>query len=327
MSNNLYDLTCIGNAIVDVIAPCDEMFIKTYNIEKGAMTLIDEARVQELYAAMRESTQTSGGSAANTAAGFGSFGGKGAYLGRIKDDIPGQIYAKDMAACAIAFPSPMSADGPATGRSMIFVTPDGQRSMNTFLGAASLFGEADVVEETVATSAITYMEGYLFDRDEAKAAFYKAAEIAHNAGQQVSLTLSDSFCVNRHRHDFAKLIHDQVDILFANEEELLAQIETDNLDEALQAIAGQCRIAAITRSDKGSVIVADGTITPIEAAPVVQVIDSTGAGDQYAAGFLYGLSQNIPLAECGRLASLAASEVISHIGPRPASDLSVLKAS
>lgn len=326
MSNPTYALTCIGNAIVDVIAPCDDAFLQNYNIEKGSMTLIDEPRVQELYSAMRQSTQTSGGSAANTAAGFGSFGGKGAYLGRVKDDIPGGIYKTDMDACGIAFPSPASQDGPETGRSFIFVTPDGERSMNTFLGAASLFGEDDVVEDVIANSAITYMEGYLFDRDAAKAAYLKASQIAHKAGQQVSLTLSDSFCVARHRGDFAKLIADQVDILFANEDEIMAQMQTDTLEDAINAVRDLCAITAITRSEHGSIIIAGSDTFTVAAQPANKVIDTTGAGDQYAAGFLYGLSQNMDLPQCGKLASIAAAEVISHIGPRPEVKLSTLAA-
>ena len=326
MSKAQFELLCIGNAIVDVIAPCEEAFLRSHDIEKGSMTLIDETRAEALYSTMDGATVTSGGSAANTAAGFGSFGGNGAYLGRVRDDRLGRIYAEDMQDVGVAFPSPRIKDGPATGRSMIFVTPDGQRSMNTFLGAAAEFGESDVIEATVKNSSILYMEGYLFDRDEAKAAYLKASEIAHQADRMVSLTLSDSFCVHRHRDDFNRLIERQVDILFANEHELMAQMQTETLDDAIAAIRDQCSLAAITRSEQGSLVIAGDEIITIPPQSVDRVADSTGAGDQYAAGFLFGLSRSMDLAECGRLASLAASEVISHIGPRPEMPLSELAA-
>lgn len=326
MSKAQFQLLCIGNAIVDVIAPCEDEFLTTHGIEKASMTLIDEPRAEFLYNSMTGATTTSGGSAANTAAGFGSFGGRGAYLGRVRDDRLGRIYAEDMERVGVAFPSTRVKDGPATGRSMILVTPDGERSMNTFLGAAAEFNEDDVLEDAVKDSSILYMEGYLFDRDEAKSAYLKASEVAHKADRLVSLTLSDSFCVHRHREDFARLIERQVDILFANQDELMAQVETDDLNDAIAAIREKCALAAITRSEAGSIIIAgDDTIT-VPPIAVDRVVDSTGAGDQYAAGFLYGLSQNMDLAECGRLASLAASEVISHIGPRPAVALSELAA-
>lgn len=312
-----FDVTGIGNAIVDVIAPCEDAFLKEMNIERGAMTLIDQARARELYAAMGPATEVSGGSAANTMAGFASFGGKGTYLGLVANDQLGDVFAHDAQAIGLTYRTPRYTLGLETARCYIFVTPDGERSMNTFLGASSEFSEDQIDEDFIANSAITYMEGYLFDKDPAKAGFKKAAQIAHRADRQVALTLSDSFCVHRHRDDFIDLIQKDIDILFANEDELMALYETDTFEEAVEMVRGQCAIAAVTRSEKGSVIIRGGETVTINAEPVSKVVDTTGAGDQYAAGFLFGLTQQRNLADCGRLGSKAAAEVISHIGPRP----------
>lgn len=312
-----YDVTGIGNAIIDVIAPCDDKFINDMDIERGAMTLIDQERARELYAAMGSATEISGGSAANTMAGFASFGGNGTYIGLVANDQLGDIFAHDATAIGLTYRTPRYTLGLETARSYIFVTPDGERSMNTFLGASSELSETHIDEELISISSVTYMEGYLFDKDPAKAGFKKAARLAHKADKRVSLTLSDSFCVNRHRSDFADLIQKDIDILFANEDELMALYQANTFEDALEMVRGQCAIAAVTRSEKGSVIVRGGETLTIKAEPVTKVVDSTGAGDQYAAGFLYGLTQNRSLEECGRLGSIAAAEVISHIGPRP----------
>lgn len=312
-----FDVTGIGNAIIDVIAPCEPEFLDQYNIERGAMTLIDQDRARELYAAMNAPTAVSGGSAANTMAGFASFGGRGNYIGLVAQDELGDVFSSDIKNIGTHFETTRYNGSLETARSFIFVTPDGERSMNTFLGACTELGEEHIDEVLIANSAITYMEGYLFDKDAAKSAFRKSAALARKNGRRVSLTLSDSFCVNRHRTDFLDLIRRDIDILFANEDELTALYQTDDLNTAIDAVREHCSIAAITRSEKGSVIIdGDETIT-ITAEPVTRVIDSTGAGDQYAAGFLYGLSTGKSLSVCGIYASRAAAEVISHIGPRP----------
>lgn len=315
-----FDLTTIGNALVDVLAPATDEFIAgqaAFGMHKGGMTLIDEPRAVELYALMNPGTEMSGGSAGNTIAGFASFGGKGAYIGKVAKDQLGEVFKHDMIAQGVHFDTTPLAVGPATGRCLILVTPDGNRTMNTYLGAAVEFSESDVDEEIVADSAVTYLEGYLFDRDLAKAAYRFASKVAHDAGRMVSLTLSDSFCVDRHRADFVDLVKGHTDILFANEDEIKSLFETEDFDAAVAAVRGQCKIAAITRSEKGSVIVTADEIIEVKAEPVSKVVDTTGAGDQYAAGFLYGFTQGMDLAACGRLGSLAAAEVIGHMGPRP----------
>jgi sugar/nucleoside kinase (ribokinase family) len=312
-----FDLTGIGNAIVDIISPCTDDFLTQNAIEKGAMTLIDQDRAQSLYDAMDTSTETAGGSAGNTMVGFASFGGKGNYIGLVANDSLGDSFANDTRQNGLHFNTPRFEGLLSTATSHIFVTPDGERSMNTYLGACAELSENYIDESQIANSAITYMEGYLFDKDPAKAAFKKSAAIAHKNQRKVSLTLSDSFCVDRHREDFMNLIKSDIDILFANDMELMALFETDNLDDALQAVQSFCAISAITRADKGSIILHDNEKTVINVERVSKVIDSTGAGDQYAAGFLYGLTQGKSMNECGQYASMAASEVISHIGPRP----------
>lgn len=315
-----FDLTGIGNAIVDVIAQCDEQFLIDYKIEKGSMTLIDQDRAGELRSAQVDEIITAGGSAANTMVGFSAFGGKGNYIGIVAHDVLGDHFATDTRKMGLHFETPRYEGELITAQSYIFVTPDGQRSMNTYLGACAELNESHIIEHDIAESAITYMEGYLFDKDPAKAAFRKSAEIARKNSRKVSLTLSDSFCVNRHRQDFLDLITKDINILFANEFEIMALFETDNLDEAMDAIRGQCDITAITRSEQGSIIVNKNDTHIIQPSVVKQVVDTTGAGDQYAAGFLYGLTTGQNLETCGRYATLAASEVISHIGPRPAID-------
>lgn len=317
MTDTRFDIVTLGNAIVDVIAPVSEAFIDEWAIERDAMSLIDEQRAEALTGAA-DGTEQSGGSAANTAAGIASFGARAAYLGKVADDRLGEVFRADMKTLGIPFNTAPLVNGPATARSIIFVTPGGARSMNTYLGATVMFKPEDVDEEIIKGSGIVYLEGYLFDRDEAKASFVHAAEIARAAGRKVSLTLSDSFCVDRHRASFHHLIKNHVDILFCNEAELLALYETKDFDTAIEALRKNSPLAAVTRGENGSTIVAEGAARiNVAAQPIDEVIDTTGAGDQYAAGFLFGLSCNLPLETCATLGHIAAAEVISHYGPRP----------
>ncbi len=313
----------IGNALVDVLSHEDEAFIDSAGLVKGAMTLIETDRATELYDAMGTGIEVSGGSAANTVAGVASFGGRAAYLGKVHDDQLGMVFAHDMRANGVVFQSPAAPDGPPTGRCLIVVTPDAERTMNTFLGASSMFGPDDVDEDLVAAGRITYLEGYLFDRHEAKAAYRRASDIAHAAGRKVALTLSDTFCVERHLDEWRVLVSDAVDILFANEAELEALYCVD-LDEAVERARHDVEIACVTRGSKGSLIVTADGIVEIPVEQVDKVRDTTGAGDLYASGVLFGLSQGLPLTECGRLGSIAASAVIGHTGARPGQSLAQL---
>ena len=317
MTAVVYDVVGLGNAIVDVISAQDDAFLLKWGINKDAMNLIEEDRADLLTKASVNAVETSGGSGANTIAGIASLGGKGAYVGKVADDRLGKVFKSDMEEGGVMFNTAPLSEGPATARSIIFVTPDGKRSMNTFLGASVEFSPEDVDRAIVEAGGILYLEGYLFDKDAAKAAFVHAAEIAHAAGRKVSLTLSDSFCVDRHRDSFRQLIRTQVDILFANEEELLSLYETRDFDAAVELLRQDTGLAAITRSEKGSVVIGDGEPIAVPAEPVSQVVDTTGAGDQYAAGFLFGIARDLPLATCAKLGHIAAAEVISHYGPRP----------
>jgi len=322
---DLYDVAAIGNAIVDVIAPSDDAFLAAEGLTKGSMQLIDEARATQLYGRMAPGMETSGGSAGNTIAGVASFGGKAAYLGKVAGDQLGEVFAHDMHAIGAAYATPPLAEGPATARCLINVTPDGERTMCTFLGASTELGPADVEQEVIEGAKIVYLEGYLFDPSEARRAFEMAAQLAHGAGRMIAITLSDSFVVERHRQALLAFIDSHADIVFANEGELTALFET-SFDAALQAIRERVKIAAVTRSEQGSVIVSGDQTHAVAAFPVEKVVDTTGAGDQYAAGFLFGLSRGKPLDVCGRLGSLAAAEVISHYGPRPLVSLKELAA-
>lgn len=317
----LYDVAAIGNAIVDVIAPCSDDFLTENGLTKGAMMLVDPDQSATLYSKMAQAVEASGGSAANTIAGLASFGGKGAFMGKVADDQLGRVFAHDMRAIGARFENTPLVGGPATAVSMINVTPDAQRTMCTFLGASVQFTDADVEKDTVEAAKIVYLEGYLFDAEAARRAFAKAAALAHGAGRMIALTLSDSFVVERHRAALLGFIEGQVDLLFANEDELKALFQTQSFDEALHALRPHVRIAAVTRSEKGSVVLDHGARLTVDAEPVEKVVDTTGAGDQYAAGFMFGLSRGRPLQQCGKLASLAAAEVISHYGPRPAVSL------
>jgi sugar/nucleoside kinase (ribokinase family) len=318
------DVVGIGNAIVDVIAQADDFFLERQGLRKGSMQLIDAARADELYAAMGPALEMSGGSAGNTMAGIASLGGKGAYIGKVSEDELGHVFAHDMRAIGVRFDAAPLRDGAPTARSLILVTPDAQRTMNTFLGACVELGPEDIPAELIASAQVTYLEGYLFDPPRAKAAFQKAAELAHAAGRKVSLTLSDAFCVERYRAEFRALIEGHIDILFANEGEITALYGTKDFDAALHAVRGHCEVAALTRSEKGSVILAAEETHWIAAAKVEKLVDTTGAGDLYASGFLFGLTHGRDLASCGRLGSLAAAEVISHFGARPETSLKAL---
>jgi sugar/nucleoside kinase (ribokinase family) len=321
---NLYDVCAIGHAIVDVIAPADDAFIERQGLTRGGMTLIEQDRADELTRAMAEAIETSGGSAANTIAGLASFGGKGAFIGKLADDRLGGVFEKDMTGIGATFSTgALLSDGTATGRCLINVTPDGQRTMATFLGAASRLAGEDVSKDVVEGSQVVYLEGYLFGAEEA---FAKAAALAHGSGRLIALTLSDAFIIDIHRPALTKFIETQVDILFANELELTTLFQTDDFDQAVESVRRWVKIAAITRSEKGSVVISRDETHLVPAEPVDKVVDTTGAGDQYAAGFLHGFAQGKSLPTCGKLGSIAAAEVISHFGPRPQVSLKDLAA-
>lgn len=320
----IYDVCAIGNALVDIIAESSDAFLESYGIVKGAMTLIDEERADFLYKNMGAGVEMSGGSAGNTAAGIASLGGKPAYIGKVKNDQFGEIFRHDMHAMGVCFESPATTEGPSTGRSLIIVTPDAQRSMNTYLGACGDLSSDDIIQKLVANSQVTYLEGYLFDKPKAKEAFRLAAKIAHDAGRRLSLTLSDTFCVDRHRADFLALVRDEVDILLANEFELMALYALPTVEEALDAARTECSIVVATRSEKGALIASGNQTISVQADPMGKIVDSTGAGDLFASGFLFGLTHGYDLQTSGRLGALAAGEVISHYGPRPQTDLKEL---
>lgn len=323
MTSAKYDILGIGNAIVDVVAPVDEAFLSRHDMHKGAMTLIDTNTADRLYGAMPPAAETSGGSAANTCAVAALLGAKVAYIGKVADDQLGRVFRHDIGAVGVHFPSTPLHGGAPTARCLIMVTPDGQRTMNTYLGACVTLGTHDIDAALVADAAVTYLEGYLFDPPEAQAAFRAAAEAAHAAGRRVALSLSDSFCVNRHRAAFRDLVDGHIDILFANEAEITALYETNTFAEAAAWARRDVALAALTRSEAGSTIIQGGDTFDVAAVPT-RVVDTTGAGDAYAAGFLAGLTSGKPLAECGRLGSIAAAEVISHYGARPVADLKKL---
>ena len=319
-----FDVVGIGNALVDVISHAPDTFLDEHGLVKGWMDLIDTDRAVQLYQALGSAVQMSGGSAANTMCGIASFGGAAAYLGKVCDDELGRVFGHDLLAVGVQFRPGAHHDEVPTGRCIIVVTPDAERTMNTYLGASSLYSVPDVDDAAVAEGRVLYMEGYLYDRPEAKEAFRHAAGIAHSSGRMVSLTLSDSFCVDRHRDDFLSLVDDEVDLLFGNEAEVIALYQTDTFDEAIAELRKHCPFAAITVGAKGSIIVDGDQMIEVPAVPVRKVIDTTGAGDLYAAGFLYGLTSGRPLDECGQLGSIAAAEVISHVGPRPLVELKTL---
>ncbi|WP_428032315.1 adenosine kinase [Ancylobacter sp.] len=311
------DVIGFGNAIVDVIARSEEAFLDRHGMRKGGMTLIDEERAQAVYGAMGPGVEISGGSAANTMVGIAALGGKAGFIGRVRDDELGGIFAHDIRAAGVAYATPAAAAGPATARCLILVTPDGERTMNTYLGAAQDLSPADVDEAMVASAKVTYLEGYLWDPPPAKEAFLKAAGIAHAAGRTVSLTLSDAFCVGRYRAEFLDLIRQgTVDLVFANEAELMSLYETD-FDAALAQLRQEARHAVVTRSEKGALAATGSELVSVPAFPVPKVVDTTGAGDLFAAGYLHGFAKGLGAEECLRLGALCAAEIISHIGARP----------
>jgi sugar/nucleoside kinase (ribokinase family) len=320
------DVVGIGNAIVDVLCHVDEGFIAAHDLQKGAMTLIDAERAEALYAAMGSSIEQSGGSAGNTMAAIASFGGRAGYIGKVRDDQLGAIFRHDIRAVGVAFDTPPATAGAATARCLVVVTPDAQRTMNTYLGACLALGPDDIDPDTIAGASVTYMEGYLWDPPGAKQAFLKATAIAHRAGRRVSLTLSDPFCVDRHRAEFRDLVDNHVDVLFANEAEICSLYQTDDFAAAIAEVRGRCEIAALTRSAAGSVIVSRDETVEVPAVPPAKLVDTTGAGDLYAAGFLHGLTRGWPLEACGRLGSLAATEIIGQLGARTERRLAELAA-
>jgi sugar/nucleoside kinase (ribokinase family) len=318
MPNLKYDVLGIGNAIVDVIARAEDDFLVRHKMRKGTMALIDEARAEAIYDAMGPAVEISGGSAANTIVGVAGFGARAAFIGKVKDDELGRAFAHDIRAAGVAFNTPPAANGPSTARCYVMVTPDGERTMNTYLGAAQDLHPADVDPDMVTAAAVTYLEGYLWDPPHAKDAFRKAATIAHGAGRMVALTLSDAFCVDRYRTEFLELIRTgTVDLIFANERELRSLYQTADFDTAVRALRADAKLAVVTRSEKGCVILNNESNTVVPATPVERVIDATGAGDLFAAGFLFGLSRGRDHATSARLGVLAATEVIQHLGARP----------
>ena len=326
MADATLDVVGIGNAMVDVLARADDAFLDAHGLVKGAMTLVDAERGDALYDAMGPGVEISGGSAANTMAGIAALGGRGAFIGKVRDDRLGRVFGHDIRAAGVRFDTPPAAGGAATARCLVIVTPDAQRTLCTYLGACVELGPEDVEAALVAAAEITYLEGYLWDPPRAKEAFRKALGIAHANGRRAALTLSDPFCVDRHRAEFREMVAEHIDILFANEAEIISLYEVDDFDAALQRVRGDCAVAALTRSEKGSVLVAGEEVHVIDAHPVAEVVDATGAGDLYAAGVLYGLTHGWDLARAGRLGGLAAAEVIGHIGARAEADLGRLMA-
>jgi sugar/nucleoside kinase (ribokinase family) len=322
-----FDVLGIGNAIMDVLGRVEEDTLVREGLVKGEMRLVDASRSAAVYAAVGQTVLSSGGSAGNTVAGVASLGGRAAYIGKVADDAFGKAYAHDMNAAGIRFETAPLVGGAPTATSIILITADGERTMNTHLGACLELGPDDIDEATVAAAAITYLEGYLWDPPAAKEAFRKAAAVAHAHGRQVAITLSDSFCVDRHRAEFLDLLRTgTVDIVFANEGELKALYETPDRAAAVDALRADCALAAVTLGAEGSLAITAGETHHVRAQPVEAVIDLTGAGDLYAAGFLFGLSRGADLPTCCRLSGVAAAEVISHIGPRPQRSLADLAA-
>lgn len=322
--NAAFDVVGIGNAIVDVLSKTDDAFLETHGLAKGGMRLIDTAEAEGLYAKMGPGIEMSGGSAGNTMAGIATLGGRGAYIGKVADDQLGTVYRHDIRAAGVSFDTPPLADGTPTGRCLILVTPDGQRTMNTFLGAAVVLTPADIDPAVIQGSQVTYLEGYLWDPPPAKEAFLKAAQLAHAGGRKVALSLSDAFCVNRHRDSFLDLVAGHIDILFANESEITALYQTD-FDAAAAAVKQHCDVAVLTRSEKGAIVLAGGQTVAVAAEPTT-VVDTTGAGDLFAAGFLRGFTQGLALGDCARMGAICAAEIISHFGARPQVDLKALMA-
>jgi sugar/nucleoside kinase (ribokinase family) len=325
MTEAKYDVLGIGNAIFDVLVQTDESFLGRHGMTKGGMALIDEARALSIYSDMGPAIEMSGGSAANTIVGVANLGARAAYVGKVKDDQIGRLYSHDIRAAGVAFETTAASDGPATGCSYILVTPDGERTMNTYLGAAQELNPEDIDAAQIAASSIIYLEGYLWDPKSAKDAFVKASTIAHGAGRQVALTLSDSFCVDRYRGEFLDLMRKgTVDLVFANEAELQSLYQSSDFDSALKQLRVDTKLGVVTRSEKGCVVASTDGVTAVPAFPIEKMVDTTGAGDLFAAGFLFGLVRGAGFEAAGRLGALAAAEVIQHIGARPQTSLKEL---
>jgi sugar/nucleoside kinase (ribokinase family) len=324
MSKENLDLVGIGNAIVDVLSKTGDDFLARNKLNKGTMTLIEADQAEALYAKMGPGLEVSGGSAANTVAAFASMNGKAGYIGKVANDQLGNVFRHDIRATGVSFDTAALQDGPPTARCLILITPDAQRTMCTFLGACVWIAPSDLDEEMIKNAKVTYLEGYLFDRPRAKQTFRKASELARAGGKKVALSLSDPFCVDRHRDEFLDLVKSGVDILFANEAELLSLYKAESFEAAINHARDTCALSIVTRSAKGSLIITPTEQIEVKAEPVVQVVDTTGAGDMYAAGFLYGFTRGKPLSDCGRAASIVAAEVISHVGARPQIDLAKL---
>jgi len=316
-----YDVLGIGNAIVDILTHVNDDFLKSQNLDKGMMTLVDEEAAAALYDQIGQAVECSGGSAANTIAGLASLGSKTAYIGKIRDDQLGNVFGHDIRALGVHFDTETASEGPSTAFCQVLVTDDAERTMCTYLGACVNLGPNDVDENLVKNSAITYLEGYLWDPEAAKQAFLKAMDIAHDAGNRIALSLSDPFCVVRHKEEFLDLVKNHVDILFANEEELLTLYDTQDINDALQKVGQDCEIAAVTLGAKGCAVVNGSDIIEINGVPVSNLVDTTGAGDLFAAGFLHGLTQGADLATCGKMGNVVAGHIITHMGPRPDIDL------
>lgn len=316
-----FDVCGIGNAIVDVLAKVDDDFLQAQSIQKGGMTLVSEDDATKLYSNMPPAVEISGGSAANTIAGIANLGGRCAFIGKVHDDQLGKVFQHDIKSLDVEFPTAPAKEGLATARCMVLVTPDAQRSMSTFLGACTSLSEDDIDPALVGASKVTYLEGYLWDPEQAKAALRKAIKVAHDAGKEVALTLSDSFCVDRHRAEFLELIEGGVDIFFANEDEVKSLYQVDTFEAALEKVKALGKVAALTRSEKGAVIVKGDEVHTVSAASVDEVVDTTGAGDLFAAGFLAGYTAGKPLDVCGKMGAVCAAEIISHVGARPEDDL------
>jgi adenosine kinase len=325
MTEAKYDVLGIGNAIFDVLVQTDESFLAAHGMTKGGMALIDEARAASIYRDMGPAVEMSGGSAANTIVGVANLGARAAYVGKVRDDQIGRLYTHDIRAAGVAFETRPALDGPATGCSYILVTPDGERTMNTYLGAAQELMPGDIDAAQVAGSAIIYLEGYLWDPKSAKEAFVKASTIAHEAGRQVALTLSDSFCVDRYRGEFLDLMRSRtVDLVFANEAELHSLYQTSDFDTALKQLRVDAKLGVVTRSEQGCVVASKDGVIAVPAFPIDKMVDTTGAGDLFAAGFLFGLVREADYEDAGRLGALAAAEIIQHIGARPQTSLKEL---
>jgi len=324
MADSLYHVAAIGNAIVDVLAQAEDSLLAELGLDKGIMTLIDADQAEGLYARMGSAIECSGGSAANTAAGIAQLGGKAAYIGKLRNDQLGQVFRHDIRAAGVSFDTAAATEGPSTARCLVLVTPDAQRTMNTYLGACVTLGPDDIDPDVIAAAQVTYLEGYLWDPPAAKQAFLKASEIAHQAGRKVALSLSDPFCVGRHREEFLELVAQHVDLLFANEAEILSLYQVESFDTALQAARGHAELVVVTRGARGSVVLSGEGSVSVSAEPVACLVDTTGAGDLYAAGFLYGFTHGYDVGTSARLGGVAAAEIISHFGARPETALKEL---